>query len=327
MSVVSTAPPLSPTQRIITATVTRSENIPLRTKILAFALFLVVFTLIVAVFAFVQRQTLTASVHAGELQTELLKAHNSKSKFVFRRTSNDADDVETYLSRSFALLTHFEREETASNLRLKMQQYLKYFRQLHESIEQRGINENSGAEGEFRRCIHEVQQILQETQQREIEITILQARRREKDFFMRGDESYIGEVRQLIRFAQEQAERSNSLQANDRKRLTYLFAAYIQTFEQTAVLLTNIQKFDTALNLEMDGIQPILSQIVAAKQATAQTVEYVVWGVVVISLLSSVILAFWIAHHLSAPIIKLERAAHLFTTGNYDATVKIRSRD
>ena len=310
-----------------TARVLRTTKLSLRAKILSFALLLAAFTVIVAAFAFVQRQSLTASVHAGELQAELLKAHNIKSKFVFRRSPQDADEVETYLSRSFALLTHFEREEAARNLRAKMQQYLAAFRTLNEYVQQRGVNENSGAEGEFRRAIHEAQRIVQETGQREIEVTILQARRREKDFFMRGDESYIGEVRGLVGQAEMQTEAASTLQPGEKQRLRHLLAAYTQTFGQAAALLSSIQKIDAQLNIEMEHIQPLVAEIVAAKQAMAQVVEYIVWGVVILSLLSSIVLAFWIAQHLSAPIIQLERAAQRFAAGNVDTVVKVRSRD
>ncbi|TAE30903.1 MAG: sensor histidine kinase [Candidatus Kapaibacterium sp.] len=306
---------------------TGAKNLPLRTKILAFALFLVAFTVLVALCAFLQRHSLSASVHAAELQAELLKAHHSKSKYIYRRSTDDADDAEEYLLRSVSLLVYFEREEATQHVRSKMQQYLTEFRHLQENMRQRGVNENSGAEGEFRRSIHAAQELIRELGQSEIEITILQTRRREKDYFMRGDESYIGEVRQLVLRAQQQIAQSPRIIASDKQRLTKFLASYIQTFEQTATLLGDIQKSDARLNIIMEHIQPSLARIVAAKQAQAETVGYIVWAVMLISLLSSTLLAFWIAHHFSKPIMKLEQAAQHFAEGNHDITVKIRSRD
>jgi signal transduction histidine kinase len=301
--------------------------LPLRTKILAFALFLVVFTMITAIFAFVQRQALTASIHAGTMYAELLKAHDDKSKYVFQRNPKDADNAEAHLSSSIALLTHFEREDVAERLRTGIRQYISVFRQMADKIQERGVNENSGAEGEFRRSIHEVQRILEETHESTIEITILQARRREKDFFMRHDESYIGEVRQLITNARTQTEVSTTLHPNEKKRLQYQLMSYLQTFEQAAGLISSIQTLDTQLNAKMEYIQPLVAEIVATKQAQSVIIEQVVWGVMITSLLSSIILAFWIAHHLSAPIIQLQRAAHRVASGNHDTTVIVRSRD
>ncbi len=304
----------------------RPKNLPLRMKILAFALFLVAFTVLVALCAFLQRHSLSASVHAAELQAELLKAHNSKSKYIYRRSPDDADDVEEYLLRSLSLLAYFEREEATQHLRSRMQQYLAEFRHLQENMRQRGVNENSGAEGEFRRSIHAAQELVRELGQNEIEITILQMRRREKDYFMRGDDSYIGEVRQLVLHAQQQIKQAN-IASSDKVQLAKLLTSYIQTFEQTATLLGDIQKSDARLNLVMEHIQPSLARIMAAKQAHAETVGYIVWAVMLISLLSSTLLAFWIAHHFSQPIMKLEQAAQHFAAGNHDITVQIRSRD
>jgi signal transduction histidine kinase len=300
---------------------------PLRTKILSFALFLVVFTIIIAVFAFIQRQALTASIHAGTVRAELLKAHDDKSKYVFQRNPKKADDADTHLSSSIALLVHFENEEGTERLRIGIQQYISLFRQLTDKIQERGINENSGAEGAFRRSIHEAQRILEETHENTIEVTILQARRREKDFFMRRDEAYLSEVRQLINLAQLQTENSLTLRPNEKKRLEHQLTVYLQTFEQAATLITSIQVLDAQLDSKMEYIQPLVAEIVAAKQVQAVIIERVVWCVMVASLLSSIILAFWIAHHLSAPISQLQRAVQRIASGNHESTVNIRSRD
>jgi signal transduction histidine kinase len=304
----------------------RAVRISLRVQILAFALFIVVFAVIIAVFAFIQRAVLTASVQAGELQAELLKAHDSKSKFAFRRSKVDADEVERHVAKAFLLLEHFDRDEDAQHLFSKTKHYRAVFQDLTAKVQERGINENSGAEGTFRTAIHNAQNIAAKFNQKSLEIVLLQARRREKDFFMRGDEAYIGEVRQLIRNAYT-VNASSSLALEERTQIAYHLATYIEAFDKAATLVRSIKALDEQLNSDMERIEPLIGNIVAVRQERSAVVENVVLAVVFFCLLSSIILAFWIAYRIAAPILSLERAAQKVASGNHDITVSVRSRD
>lgn len=304
----------------------RRLRVPLRVQILAFALFIVVFALIIATFAFIQRAVLTASVQAGELQAELLKAHDSKSKFVFRRSKADADDVESHFAKACTLLEHFEHDGNAKELLGKARHYQAVFQDLATKVHERGMNENSGEEGTFRTAIHGAQNIAAKHNQKSLEIILLQARRREKDFFMRGDEAYIGEVRQLIRNAIA-VNASSTLALEERTQIAYHLATYIEAFEKATVLVRAIKMLDDQLNTDMERIEPLIGNIVAVRQERSAVVENVVLGVMLFCLFSSIVLAFWFAYRISSPILSLERAAQKVASGIHDITVPVRSRD
>lgn len=304
----------------------RSVRVPLRIKILSFALFIVVFALIIAIFAFIQRAVLTASIQAGELQAELLKAHDSKSKFVFRRSQSDADDVSLHIGKAFMLLEHFNRDDNAQDLFGKIQHYRSVFQELSEKVHERGMNENSGAEGQFRSAIHEAQKIAVKNNNKSLEIMLLQARRREKDFFMRGDEAYIGEVRQIIAAAIA-LNTTSTLPNAERLQIGYHLETYLKSFEKATELVRAIKMLDEQLNAEKERIEPLIGNIVAVRQARSTMVENIVLFVMLFCLVSSTILAFWVAYRISAPILVLESAAKKVAEGNHDIAVPTVGRD
>ena len=301
-------------------------RIPIRLKILAFALFIVFFAVIIAIFAFIQRSVLASSVQAGELQAELLKANDSKNKFLFRRLQNDADAVDQHLTNAVTILNNFHRDDNARHLFGKTQHYRTVFQQLAEKMRERGMNENSGAEGTLRHAIHEAQNIATQYQQKSFEILLLQARRREKDFFMRRDDAYINEVRQIITQAIAINTTSN-LDVALRNQLNYYLNTYLQAFEQATTLIHSMKILDDQLNSEMEHIEPLITNIVAVRQDRSAMVENIVLLVVFFCLLSSVALAFVFAYLIAEPIAELERAAEKVAKGQHDITVKVRSRD
>jgi signal transduction histidine kinase len=305
----------------------RAPRFPLRWKLLVFALFIVACALVIAVLGFVQQTVLTASLQASEIQTELLKAHDGKNKFMLRRSSADAETAQTLIAKALESFRAFEPGQATDALIRTVERYGDALRRLIVVVKDRGLNENSGAEGEFRRAVHEAQSIAARYQASAVEIALLQARRREKDFFMRGDDAYIGEVRQLVASALRAIESSRGLPRAVQEELSVHLTVYLRAFEAAARFSRESRILDEALNEEMEAIEPLIGAIVAARRERAAMMQQIVLGAVIFCLAASVGWAFLLAYRLSLPIAALERAARKISAGAYDVEVRSRSRD
>jgi methyl-accepting chemotaxis protein len=78
------------------------------------------------------------------------------------------------------------------------------FQNLVGLMTQRGLTHESGLEGELRKAAHDIETAVQEQKLVELEVLLINARRHEKDYLLRGDAKYIAETDQRIaEFAQK----------------------------------------------------------------------------------------------------------------------------
>ncbi|WP_419148387.1 ATP-binding protein [Pseudoalteromonas 'SMAR'] len=113
-----------------------------------------------------------------------------------------------------------------------------YFAQLERLIElqeQLGYDEESGLYGEFRRQSHALQQAVSNASSKELEILILELRRREKDYLLRADERYLVMHENLVAQTQQRL-----LQHDSKAEIARLLAAYELGFNQYVTLLQQL---------------------------------------------------------------------------------------
>ncbi len=139
---------------------------------------------------------------AFTIQTHLHQARLAEGDFLLHRREADINRVE---EQARLLLEETRRLAAAPDPAVPgkaMGQlaatYQQDFLDIAEAWIIKGLNEDSGLQGAFRRSIHELQQRSRNFNAGELYVTLLQMRRGEKDLLLRGEEEYVARVQTLI---------------------------------------------------------------------------------------------------------------------------------
>ena len=172
-----------------------------------------------------------------QLQTALQRTIDQEEHILIRAQKDDVSAIPqlkySYQDSFSSLLNSMANEEALLPLLLQLDELSKtYFSKLDELIrlhEQLGYDENAGIYGEFRRSAHALQERISGKAMPQLEIAILELRRREKDFLLRADLSYLQQHEQLVMHA-EQLIKDSALSeeiSNLLKRYEAGFASYV----------------------------------------------------------------------------------------------------
>ena len=174
---------------------------------------------------------------AFTIQTHLHQARLAEGDFLLHRREADINRVE---EQARLLLEETRRLAAAPDPAVPgkaMGQlaatYQQDFLDIAEAWIIKGLNEDSGLQGAFRRSIHELQQRSRNFNAGELYVTLLQMRRGEKDLLLRGEEAYVARVQTLIeqfRHLVQEAE----FYPEVRQALLDELAVYATTFQDYA---------------------------------------------------------------------------------------------
>jgi methyl-accepting chemotaxis protein len=130
----------------------------------------------------------------------LLEAREIESAFLLRRQEALAVRREEVIRRTAAHLREVEELvaslpaadplKRAEALRAGFSGYATRFRTLLAAQRNLGFDENQGLQAKLREAVHQVEKRLAELDQPRLSVLMLQMRRHEKDFMLRGEERY-----------------------------------------------------------------------------------------------------------------------------------------
>jgi methyl-accepting chemotaxis protein len=119
---------------------------------------------------------------------------------------------------------------TATDIRSLAADYLNRFESIVAAWRIRGLDEDSGLQGSFRRAAHELERLAGASQSpRDLHADVLQLRRREKDYLLRGDAEYVAMVEEILARTADQVAAAPLTDA-ERKSLTERLLAYGRDF-------------------------------------------------------------------------------------------------
>lgn len=204
-------------------------------------------------------------------------------------------------------------------------------------IEQRGFKD-TGLEGDFRVTIHAVEAWLAaEPSLEPLTITLLQIRRNEKDYLLRGEAQYVEAVHAAVQQLKAQIAAAD-LPPADVTELSGLLDDYWATFDQLVTIEAQITKslkladnaFDVLEPLVKDiasvGEQEAVEQLAHAQRASTQTFV-IVGSVLFILLLGGMSLAYTLTRQITRPVDSLARTAERIRTGDFSAQAQVESED
>ena len=174
---------------------------------------------------------------AFAIQTHLHQARLAEGDFLLHRREADIGRVEEQshllLELTQPLAADSELAETGKALDQLARTYQKGFLDIAEAWQIKGLDEDSGLQGAFRRSVHELQQRSRNFNAGDLYVTLLQMRRGEKDLLLRGEEQYVTRVQTLIdqfRHLVQQAD----FYPEVRQALLDEVAVYATTFQDCA---------------------------------------------------------------------------------------------
>jgi methyl-accepting chemotaxis protein len=300
-------------------------TITVRRKILGLALLIMSLSAVVVLCMRLEVAAYSERDNMRGVNVHVLNAHRFERDFITTRNAEYVQSFRTSL-RSIDSITRLYNDAPTSNLRVQLQAYGASFSMLDTILRERGLNENSGAEGAFRASVHAVEKIINEANELQLLNTMLQVRRSEKDFIMRRQDKYIAAVEKGIAKLNEQTEQSR-LDATTRQNITTLTAEYTAKFATLVTLFKRVDMLDTRLNNEFLAINAALAIIVEQKERTAVTYRSVSLTVLALAIILSIGLALRVSHNISEPLVVLSKAARQVAQGDFSLTVQTRTRD
>ncbi|HMV29640.1 MAG TPA: GAF domain-containing protein, partial [Anaerolineales bacterium] len=217
--------------------------------------------------------------------------------------------------------------------------YEQGFKAYVDTLQQKGFDENTGFEGEFRTIARNIEgKISGGDGLEELEITLLQIRRNEKDYLLRTDQQYIDNVHSNISKLKTQIANTDKLTPTIKSDLLSYTDEYLTAFDSLIELDKKITIYNENLISSARSVEPLVAKIEgfgeqlatedidAARLNVSQTQTTstaIVFGMLVIS----IFLAVGLSRQITRPIIQLTSTAEVISTGNFDAQAKVDSSD
>ena len=129
--------------------------------------------------------------------------------FAVLRASNRIVELAATLEELEKGVGHTDDLEEVTAIRTSIQSYHEAFKSVAAAVEEKGLDENSGLQGIARDAAHEVEVVAAEFAVEALQTQMLQLRRREKDFLLRGDDKYVKQHREDIETFKKYLEESS----------------------------------------------------------------------------------------------------------------------
>lgn len=236
-------------------------------------------------------------------------------------------------------ITQAQYEADIASLSQQTDIYEKSFFALVALTQKRGSDENTGLEGEMRAAAHNIEtKVSGVTGLEQLEITLLQMRRAEKDYIERQDQNYIDKVHTLVFQLKTQITTTDLLVPAAKTELRTQTDTYLNKFDGIVAVDQEIATHDTELTnaartLEVSaakinrlGEQLATDDTNTAHKDSTQTFR-ISFITVFVVLGFTVLLAITLSRQITRPIISLTNIAQEISGGKFDIQAQVNSAD
>lgn len=236
-------------------------------------------------------------------------------------------------------MTQSQYNADINSLILNVNTYVENFNVLVDAYRKKGFDENTGFEGEIRTVAHAIEeQIRGQAGLEQLDITLLEIRRNEKDYLARGDQQYIDQVRILISQLKLQIAATDQLTPELRTELRTQADAYLTTFNTLVELDKEIAIYNEELNNAARAVEPFVTkfeslgeQLAAddvnkAQTNSSQTLTFSIITIMVVLALT-VIISITLSRQITRPVTLLTNTAEQIALGNFDTQAEVSSGD
>ena len=266
-------------------------------------------------------------------------AVNREHTYAMKETLKELSALAPELDRNS--LTGYSRQQYEADIALLNQYVISYedsFLSAARLLRQRGFAD-TGLEGEFHTAVDAIEAKIYDREGLEpLVITMLQIRRREKDYLLQPDQQYVGDVHNLVGELRNQVTASELLPTGEKAEIRALADDYLVKFDAVVAkdieIATEIEAFrKTGLaiqavtdRIESAGEELAVKDIENAKTNSTRT--FTLTGIaVLIVLIMSMVLAITFSQQLTRPIISLTRTAQKISEGSFNVQADVSSAD
>ncbi|MDM7946500.1 MAG: methyl-accepting chemotaxis protein [Oceanibaculum nanhaiense] len=209
--------------------------------------------------------------------------------------------------------------------------YDKQFRALAEAWKTIGLTDRFGLMGELRNSIDSAEEKLDEFRNHHLSAIMLMMRRHEKDFLVQIDPRQIRSIAARFEEFQKVLDRSD-LYAADKEELLARFKVYVENMQRVGDLRVQILAAEEALQEEFARVDPMVSSLGDAVQASYEAAEtqarsiadlarLIVIGAVIGVIVLSIVIAALVGRAIAAPVSRMTAAMRHLAEGDKELEI------
>ncbi|MCA8967059.1 MAG: methyl-accepting chemotaxis protein, partial [Planctomycetes bacterium] len=216
--------------------------------------------------------------------------------------------------------------------------YSASFANLAKAYVTRGLDEKSGCEGDMRNAAHTVEQLAKDLDRQDLTVIYLMIRRHEKDYLLRGRDSYLDKAKQAI--AQfKQLAHAGGLDEQQLARVESNWKDYQGAFVALAQSVNAIEAAraacGSATQLTEAAAQAMADSVQAAIQSDCLAIDHTLAASAVrmrvltgFGALVAVAMAFWLVRSVRRPMRAMSHAlGSVFADDRFNLQVRFEAHD
>lgn len=302
------------------------NNLKIRGKIFAMIAGMALLLWIFFFFQYLELDALNKEIDANEISRTFNSARTFEKDFIAHKDLEYSKEFQSAIQQLDSLLTPYLDTESGSQIASIMNDYQSLFTNIVNLYKKRGLNENSGAEGNLRTSVHNLEDILKDYSNDKMTIDMLMCRRAEKDFFMRVNEKYIDKLQGSVTSLRRNLRISNFSDAI-KNRIRPLIDDYENNFIIAANATLQIDTEIEKMQKKVKEINPIINAMMADTQESASNAEMIKYLSLLLALIFSALGALWVSGDISGSLQKLTSAANTLANGEIDVDIQGNTKD
>jgi methyl-accepting chemotaxis protein len=205
-----------------------------------------------------------------QLSIEMLEARRAEKDFQLRRDQSYSKrhaELSATIDRDFEQLRSFVRSSGINAIADKVgvvhsgfKSYVKDFEALVQAEVKLGLNETLGLSGSLRTAVHDIEAKLKESDDPRLTSWMLMMRRHEKDFMLRRDQKYVGELKKAAAEFSKLLGSAN-MPAALKADIVQKLEKYQADFSAWADGAQEVARHGAAMSKEFQGIEPVIAEI------------------------------------------------------------------
>lgn len=256
----------------------------------------------------------------NKIERYLSKANNDYSLFVKQKSISLIDSYNNNLDGSKDILLTLGESQEIISIENKIDSLKNYTNETFAFWVERGLNENSGYEGEFRKNVHQLEELLNSEKLSQFTIDMLQIRRSEKDFIVRRNEKYVNNVINLVDKLINNAKQQD-INNVTKESIIDLSKEYKLKFMKLVHILKNIEQRNNKMKLYRTQLNQIITRkidYIDEEIFEFSKIEFVSYSLLFCSFL---ITSFMMYRRVLNPISELKDKTKSISNGNFNDTV------
>ncbi len=295
-------------------------------KLILFISFSLISIISIIIISLLNTNILETKDNFNQIESLLSKASKDYSIFLKNKNIGLIERYNSNLESAKNIVNLNNSDKFNKIIHLKIDTLLNYTNKTFEYWKMRGLDEDNGYEGEFRRNVHNLEYLLEKENLSLLTISMLQIRRSEKDFIVRRKPEYVGKVLNMISTLEKQTKK---LDKNVLKKDSILQLS--NQYKITFINLVDILDTIDIRNRNMFTLETDLNKLISKninnlekKYVKFSNLMYVSFVLFFVSLL---FISFVMYRRILNPISALKMKTTNISNGNYNDLVTYENRD